>query len=198
MLKKIREEFNEFAPTYDDVVINDLGYDAFIKIPTEMMAICPVKSGDSVLDLGCGTGLSSELFLAEHAEVHGVDAADEMIKIAKKKGFKSCRNFDLNQPNWPISGSYDFILGLGLMEFILEPESFLNSCKNLLQPTGLIGLTFPLNTFAEASVDVKSYDIQQVQLLLSECGFVIDEVVLFTGYEMDDEDVNYLGVIAHL
>lgn len=42
-------------------------------------------SGKKVLDIGCGTGIWSNLFKESGAIVHGIDFAPQMIRIAAKK-----------------------------------------------------------------------------------------------------------------
>ncbi len=44
--------------------------------------------GGKVLDVGCGTGFSLEVLKENGFEVFGVDLAEEMVKIAKSKGFE--------------------------------------------------------------------------------------------------------------
>ena len=44
-----------------------------------------VKPGDSLLDLGIGTGLSSFLFTKAGLHITGLDGSGEMLKECKKK-----------------------------------------------------------------------------------------------------------------
>jgi ubiquinone/menaquinone biosynthesis C-methylase UbiE len=57
-----------------------------------VIELAKVKSGDKLLDVGCGTG---SLTLAAHSrtgangKTYGIDAAPEMIEVAKKKASRS-------------------------------------------------------------------------------------------------------------
>jgi ubiquinone/menaquinone biosynthesis C-methylase UbiE len=66
-------------------------YTRFIKNAVNKMEL---KIGDSILDLGSGTG-KNDLFLAEkignEGKILGIDISEEMIKIAEK----SCRRYPL-------------------------------------------------------------------------------------------------------
>ncbi len=44
-----------------------------------------VRPGQSVLDLGTGTGLMAALFHAAGLKVYGVDNSGEMLKVCEKK-----------------------------------------------------------------------------------------------------------------
>jgi ubiquinone/menaquinone biosynthesis C-methylase UbiE len=62
--------------------------------PTSRMVIelAKVKPGDRVLDVGCGTGnltLTAKSSAGAKGAVHGIDAAPEMIDVARKKAQRS-------------------------------------------------------------------------------------------------------------
>lgn len=75
-------------------------YDAFSwlislgKIPAireTALELAGVASGDSVLDVGCGTGslaIAAKAKAGPDGEVHGIDAAPEMIEVARQKAGK--------------------------------------------------------------------------------------------------------------
>jgi ubiquinone/menaquinone biosynthesis C-methylase UbiE len=51
-----------------------------------------VKPGDKVLDVGCGSGnltLTAKRYAGPSGSVYGIDAAPEMIEVAKKKAARS-------------------------------------------------------------------------------------------------------------
>ncbi|KAI9011376.1 S-adenosyl-L-methionine-dependent methyltransferase [Gaertneriomyces semiglobifer] len=64
----------------------------------------------SVLDLGCGTGQSSKVFLTsqykEHFDVYGVDATPEMLEKAKQYPFTQLLCQDIEAP-LPFTISFD-------------------------------------------------------------------------------------------
>jgi ubiquinone/menaquinone biosynthesis C-methylase UbiE len=56
------------------------------------VTMADIKSGDKVLDIGCGTGnltLVAESRVGASGEVHGLDPAPEMIAVAQKKAARS-------------------------------------------------------------------------------------------------------------
>ena len=90
---RVRGMFNEISPRYD--LLNrclSLGIDRYWRRRTTR--ILQPKSGDSILDVCCGTGdLSLALWRASRrqAEVKGVDFAAGMLEIARKKFEAACR-----------------------------------------------------------------------------------------------------------
>jgi SAM-dependent methyltransferase len=43
-------------------------------------------AGDRVLDLGCGTGVDAYHFMQRRVEVYGIDASQEMVRLARARG----------------------------------------------------------------------------------------------------------------
>jgi demethylmenaquinone methyltransferase/2-methoxy-6-polyprenyl-1,4-benzoquinol methylase/phosphoethanolamine N-methyltransferase len=57
-----------------------------------VIELAKVKPGDSVLDVACGTGnltLTAQSYAGPGGKVNGIDAAPEMIEVAKKKASRS-------------------------------------------------------------------------------------------------------------
>src|SRR5512141_2510271 len=50
-----------------------------------------IKAGDSVLDVGCGSGnltLTAKKYAGSTGSVYGIDASPEMIEVARKKAWR--------------------------------------------------------------------------------------------------------------
>jgi tRNA (cmo5U34)-methyltransferase len=117
-MKSVQHFFDDIVKEYDDLVVRSLPryheavWAMFYYLPAEFK---PKR----VLDLGCGTGLISELMHKRfpQAEVVAVDISDEMLKAAGKRlegavftpitsGFESldleCDSFDLVMSNLAI------------------------------------------------------------------------------------------------
>jgi len=81
--------------------------------PNSRMVIemAKIKSGDKVLDVGCGTGsltLTAKSYVGASGSVYGIDASPEMIVVARKKAKRS---------------NTDAIFEIGLIEKISYPEA---------------------------------------------------------------------------
>ncbi len=57
-----------------------------------VIELAKVKPGDKVLDVGCGTGnltLTAQSYAGPGGKVYGIDAAPEMIEVAREKASRS-------------------------------------------------------------------------------------------------------------
>ena len=84
-------QMGAWAPYYDGMMrLITLGRERTLRKVTVELA--QVQPGDKVLEVGCGTGT---LTLAAHARagqsgvVHGIDAAPEMIAVARRKAARA-------------------------------------------------------------------------------------------------------------
>lgn len=81
----IRNLFDAYAGTFDHHLVGVLGYKTpqtlYEQYRRHAVSCPPIE----VLDLGCGTGLSGEVFVTEGV-IDGVDISMEMIKRARERG----------------------------------------------------------------------------------------------------------------
>ncbi len=108
--------------------------------------------GDSVLELGCGTGTTA-LLLADHvASYLATDFAPNMIGIAGEKlaaeraagsphaglSFLAADVFDERvRPAEAYAGGYDAVLAFNFFHLVDTPEDLLSRVRDLLKPGGL-------------------------------------------------------------
>ena len=84
-----------WAPYYDFVTnIMTLGHAGLLRKATVDNAL--IKPGDTVLDVGCGTGEVALLAKprAKEGKVYGIDPAPEMIAVARKKAARKKLDID--------------------------------------------------------------------------------------------------------
>lgn len=85
MLETMRDFFNHRLDGYEEHQLGVIqGAREFYPLTA---AYLPQKENARLLDLGCGTGLELEPYLASHptAEVTGIDLAEEMLKAFRMK-----------------------------------------------------------------------------------------------------------------
>jgi SAM-dependent methyltransferase len=96
----------------------------------------------NVLDVGCGDGTVSRLFL-EVGKVFGVDIVPEFVERATKKGIEA-KTADVIQDGLPFSDSeMDVIYAGAFIEHLYDPEFFLRECHRVLTEAGILILTTP-------------------------------------------------------
>lgn len=107
-----------------------------------------IKSGDNILDVGCGSGLFSH-FLAEHkgTQVTAIDANQKAIDFGRNKYSNSNLEFKqglLDELNLK-KNSYDKIAFLEVIEHISfqQGSQIMKEFNNLLKPGGLVVISTP-------------------------------------------------------
>jgi predicted TPR repeat methyltransferase len=81
----IQEVFDQFSDNYENSMIEKLQY----QVPAVLFDFVLEHSGktnfSSLLDLGCGTGLTGEHFAAHCMSMTGIDLSAKMVEIARSK-----------------------------------------------------------------------------------------------------------------
>lgn len=191
-----------WAPYYDLAVsATTLGHARRLRQMTVDNAL--IKSGDSVLDVGCGTGEVTLLAKtrAKNGKVFGIDPAPEMITVARKKAARKKLDIDfrvgvIESLPFPDS-SIDVVTsslmmhhlpgnlkrdGLAEIYRVLKPGGRL-LIADFLRPTGSF-----LNHLFIAFTRHQGLQsgIEDLQKLLKEAGFSqvtqLDENVLIIGF----------------
>jgi ubiquinone/menaquinone biosynthesis C-methylase UbiE len=108
-----------WAPQYD--IFSNL-FGMGVNRPNSRMVVelAKIKPGDKVLDVGCGTGnltMTAKTTAGASGVVYGIDAAPEMIEVARKKA-KQARS--------------DVVFDVGLVEKIPFPDATFDAVINRL------------------------------------------------------------------
>ena len=129
-------KWNDAAASYAENQENSLFADANRAV---VKARFTELRGKRVLDLGCGYGNFTDYFRSIGAEVIGVDGAQTMIDIAKKRYPESAFAVaDITRPLPFESGEFDVVFcNLVLMD-IENIESIFSECNRVLAPGGIL------------------------------------------------------------
>ncbi|BBO67808.1 hypothetical protein DSCA_17380 [Desulfosarcina alkanivorans] len=97
-----------------------------------------VQSGQTMLDIGIGTGLGSILFLKAGLEIHGMDISPQMLDACRKKGFSSLHQHDLSKIPYPFdSESINHAICTGVFNFFSDLSSVFQEANRILFKGGL-------------------------------------------------------------
>jgi ubiquinone/menaquinone biosynthesis C-methylase UbiE len=137
LLQKTQEDYNQIA---DD-------FSRYREKPWEEARFLfdnYIKSGDKVLDLGCGSGQYFEFLKDKNVEYVGVDFSEELIKIARKK-YPEAKFQTADALNLPFSDDYfDKVYAIALLHNIPSKEfriKALKEVKRVLKKRGLLIFT---------------------------------------------------------
>tara|TARA_Y100000590_G_scaffold311272_1_gene351683 strand:- start:241 stop:969 length:729 start_codon:yes stop_codon:yes gene_type:complete len=107
------------------------------KIEKKILPLSKIK----ILDIGCGGGLIAEPMTRLGANVTGIDASEENIKVAKAHLQKNKLkiNYKCASPeNFIYKEKFDVILNLEIIEHVEDIELFIKKSSRLLKKGGLM------------------------------------------------------------
>ena len=103
--------------------------------------------GKTALDVGCGAGLLAEPLARMGARVTAIDAAPELIEVAKTHAAGQGLEIDyrhLAVEN--LDGRFDLVTSMEVIEHVAEPQAFIKSLASRLAPGGLLVMSTPNRT----------------------------------------------------
>jgi len=170
--------YTDISKTYDDYRSYP---ESLIK---KIIALGRISQGRKVLDLGCGTGnMASQLRRVIKADVIGVDASFDMLKVAKGKSLEViCADID-NQRLPFRDGSFDTVIVAYVIHQIKNLAFLLSECYRVLRDGVLVLLTSShkqienqhpvIKVFFPSYIDIdkgRFPDIHRVDYLLGSLG----------------------------
>ena len=177
--------------------------------------------GKTALDVGCGAGLLAEPLARLGAKVTAVDAAPDLIEVAKRHAEGQGLAIEYRAVGVEsVEGSYDLVTSMEVIEHVADPQSFIHGLAARLSPGGLLILSTPNKTawsrlltitLAEGFGQIphgthdydKFIDPEAMRGLLAQAGL---EVIDFEGIALsptrglhlsDDTSLNYLVAAKH-
>jgi predicted TPR repeat methyltransferase len=153
--------------------------------------------GQSILDLGIGTGLSSTLFRRAGLKVYGLDIDEQMLAVCRWKGFDDLVRHDLTERPYPYpSGSVDHAVCVGVLPFVADLSPVFCETARVLRTRGMfVFMTLdrdqredsemvlgPKYTKSDASVTMYRHSGRQIGCWTDEAGFALVESLSFSTY----------------
>ena len=116
-----------------------------IKLMTHLQDYLPNGSLDSVLELGCGSGMLSSLLQNRFQRIIGYLM---ICAMCRPNWLKNCRNpliFIAAMPNISFLQQFDLIASASAVQWFHQPDAFIAHCKTGLKTNGLLAVA----TFGE-------------------------------------------------
>jgi len=131
---------DDFASNYDSQVKQYNSYESEV-----LFGMCYeyIKPGDSLLDLGIGTGLSSINFARVGMHVYGMDASAGMLEECRKKGFaKELKQHSIIKVPLPYSNkAFSHVVCCGVFHFFGDLLPIIKEAYRILRPGGIFAFT---------------------------------------------------------
>lgn len=156
-----------------------------------------VRPGQSILDLGIGTGLGSVLFRGVGLQVYGMDISENMLGACRMKGFADLTRHDLSTTPYPYaSESFDHAVCLGVLNFFSDLSPVFAEAARLLRTRGTfvfeVGdraededfefVVGPEHTKTGASVTLYRHSPRQIGEWIDRFGFALLRSLPFTVF----------------
>lgn len=172
--------YDDWAATYDNDLIEDLGYVADAETCRILLSIITDRNA-RILDAGCGTGLAGRrLMEAGCTNIHGNDYSSKMLDKARATGaYLTLEQHDLTQPV-VTTEPFDAAISVGVFAFSVPSVEHLVNITSALKPGGLALITVngkawkevdwesKLEGFNRTYADTKLIDIQTIKYLTAE------------------------------
>ncbi|MFD0416028.1 class I SAM-dependent methyltransferase [Streptomyces sp. NPDC127108] len=138
--------FDHAARAYDRLVAVNPGYHAHLRRSARRLRLPHGGAGLRLLDLGCGTGASTEALrrVAPRAEIVAVDASAGMLAHAAAKSWPPTVTFvrspaeRLEQAG--VRGPFDAVFAAYLFRNLADPDAVLAAVRALLAPGGRLAV----------------------------------------------------------
>ncbi|MBD1929769.1 methyltransferase domain-containing protein [Trichocoleus sp. FACHB-90] len=105
------------------------------QLGSDVVEMLSPKHGESILDLGCGTGHLSEKITTFGAKVVGIDSAATMIEQARKN-YPALQFEVIDATNLQFTEQFDAVFSNAALHWIKEPEKVVSGIYQALKPKG--------------------------------------------------------------
>jgi predicted TPR repeat methyltransferase len=157
-----------------------------------------IEPGQTILDIGIGTGLGSERFARAGLRIYGMDINDDMLEICRKKSFAAgLVRHDLTVFPYPFDdASCNHVISTGVFQFFSDldrvflevhrilPEGgvfvFITGDRNPDEPCELV--VGPEQTGMDEPITLFRHTREQIEGWLVNSGFRVIDSTEFTVY----------------
>jgi SAM-dependent methyltransferase len=193
--ERVQKHFQEQASSFDELYGADTNEEAPLQrtlrpglFRRRELAVSVVRSYDRprILDVGCGSGRIGEFLLeAGASEYVGNDFSRPMLDLAEARLAKygdrvrfvegDFLDVDLGRP-------YDVVVGLGLFDYLPDPERFARRMYELTADRGTVVGSFPKWSWVKGPIRKIRYELinncpifnyteRELRLMFGACGF---------------------------
>lgn len=155
----VRGLFDQYAETFESVLVDRLGYRAPALIAAALQRAAPGRSLGAVMDWGCGTGLMADALKGRFGAIDGLDLAPAMVAAANQKGvYRHLRVANVLDPA-PPGKAYDAVIAADVLCYIGELSPVFERARDHLRPAGLFAFSVealdPLLEDVEGEADME-------------------------------------------
>lgn len=185
----MKANYEKIAKLYDEGHLLNQKYTKkrINKIVSEILELADLKTGQTLLALGCGTGRFAIPFAYNFGlKVTGADKSPAMLRRAQEKDLKKlCKWVEYDAENFPLYQDYfDSIFMCHLLHHLSRPQIAINNCYTMLKPGGVLIIRYgawsqikedTVHTFFPEAKEIdknRTPEIKDVEKWLKKTGFI--------------------------
>jgi predicted TPR repeat methyltransferase len=170
-----------------------------------------VKPGDTLLDLGIGSGLSSIPFHKAGLHIYGLDGSTEILEVCQAKGFTvELKLHDLRTLPLPYpSRRFDHIVSVAVLNSFQDLDLLIEEIARIIKGQGIFAFTvedqkpgqedsYPINRVAvseqpdaETAVRLFRHGENYIFRLLEQNNFVLLKALEFLAFKYPAENKDF-------
>lgn len=171
------------------------------------------------LDVGCWVGNLGERLIADkNCVVDGLDLREDVLDVARSKGYRSTYRINLNDERWDLEdiedGGYDCIICADVLEHLVNPSAVLKGLRPKLKEGGFILVSAPNIAFIKQRVELlfgrfdynpgggimdethlRFFTYKSLADLLEKAGF---KIIFIRGYNLVRPRFFFLKILGRL
>jgi predicted TPR repeat methyltransferase len=173
----IAELFDSYAESFDNHLTTALNY----HLPSLIAdAVAPYKL-ETMLDIGCGTGLVGAALHGQIAAMDGLDIAPQMIRKAREREiYRHLRSGDASElltQDPSFSGPYNLVTAADVFVYIGQLETVFAAIRQVISPTGLFVFSIEHDETAPVSLRPSGRFAQSANYIYELANFFDFEIV---------------------
>ena len=188
--------YTGLAEDYERHQIEDVAYQTPGAIAAQIAGF--IDHAISVVDIGSGTGMVGDALLDKGVDacVTGVDLGEPMLREIDSPAYTHRVLADAVR-NLPIrSNAFDVAVSAGLMEHVIDPESFIPEMLRVVKPGGLAVIAYAPNRqgrseFLDQNAGLLSHDALHTQAIVERQPAEIADRRVFKAYRDGDRWIHH-------
>ena len=155
----VEKLFDQYANQFDSHLVQTLSYSVPRKL-TDLLRPFLDANGEkwTVLDLGCGTGLSGAAIAQYARQLVGVDLSAKMLEKARERNlYHRLEHLDLlTMMQGEAASSYDVVFAADVFVYLGKLDDLVDQAQRLLRPGGLFA--FSVESLEALAVDAPALE----------------------------------------
>jgi ubiquinone/menaquinone biosynthesis C-methylase UbiE len=185
-------EHDKFAKEYD---VQIRTYNCYISDVLFGLSYEFIKKGESILDVGIGTGISSRLFYSNGLQVFGMDGSPEMLKICEQKEFaQELIEQDILTFPWPYQDDkFNHVICCGVFHFIGDLNMIFEEISRIQKTEGIFAFTVMNEIDDQPGLENYEKRIEDGLNIFSHNESYVNNLLIHNHYIKEKEIISFVG-----